>query len=129
MQGNRLPLSGVIGTVGGMAPAATTTRAAGVGDAAAIGACHVRSWQAAYAGHFLQALLDGLDPQVRAAGWRRYLERDDHEREALLVVETEEGVVGFASVGLCRDPSRPGRARCTPSTCWPSGGDTATDGD
>lgn len=91
-----------------MAPVSTTIRAAGLDDATAIGACHVRSWQAAYAGQFPQTFLDGLDPDARAAGWRRYLQADDHDREALTVAEVDAEVVGFASVGPCRDPDRAG---------------------
>lgn len=87
-----------------MVPASTTIRAAGLDDAAPIGVCRVRSWQAAYAGRFPQSFLDGPDPDARAAGWRRYLETGDHDREGLLVAEVEGEVVGFASVGPCRDP-------------------------
>ncbi|MDA8062960.1 MAG: GNAT family N-acetyltransferase [Actinomycetota bacterium] len=86
----------------------TTVRVGGTDDAAAIGLVHVRSWQAAYVGHFPQAYLDGLDPEARAAGWRRYLEAGDHDREALLVVECDGELVGFASLGPCRDPDAAG---------------------
>lgn len=89
-----------------MEPVAVTIRTARVGDTAAIGACHVLSWQTAYAGQFPQSFLDGLDPDARAAGWRRYLKADDHDREALTVAEIDGEAVGFASVGPCRDPDR-----------------------
>lgn len=89
-------------------PASTTIRAAGLDDAAAIGACHVLSWLAAYAGQFPQSFLDELDPDARAAGWRGYLEAGDHDHEALAVAEVDGEVVGFASVGPCRDPDHPG---------------------
>jgi GNAT superfamily N-acetyltransferase len=48
------------------------------------------------------------DAAARAAGWRRYLERNDHDRESLLVVESGGEVVGFANVGPCRDPEPAG---------------------
>ncbi|MST32110.1 GNAT family N-acetyltransferase [Acidimicrobiaceae bacterium USS-CC1] len=78
-------------------------RAALPDDAERIGLAHVRSWQAAYAGHFPQEFLDGLDPARRAEGWRRRLEGSLPDREALLVAETSTGIAGFASVGPCRD--------------------------
>ena len=83
-------------------------------DAPGIGLVHVRSWQATYRGHMPDPVLDGLDPQQRAAGWRRYLaanreaDRDaaESQRQALLVAD-DGGVVGFVSVGASRDADLP----------------------
>ena len=80
-----------------------TVRPAQPSDAEGIGLVHVRSWQAAYRGQFPQDYLDGLDPARRAAGWRRYFEPEPPHRQALLVSEIGADIVGFASVGPCRD--------------------------
>ena len=81
-------------------------RAAQVDDAPDIGLVHVRSWQATYRGQMPDAALNALAPEQRAAGWRRYLERTDLARQALLVAE-DGGVVGFVSVGPSRDDDLP----------------------
>ena len=81
-------------------------RPATVDDAPGIGVVHVRSWQATYRGHMPDEVLDGLDPQQRAAGWRRYLDAAESQRQALLVAD-DGGVIGFVSVGASRDADLP----------------------
>src|SRR5690242_5112387 len=82
-------------------------RGATVDDAAGIGRVHVLSWQSAYRGLMPQEHLDGLRAEQRAAGWRRYLERGERRREALLVAEDDGDVAGFAGVGPSRDEDVP----------------------
>jgi GNAT superfamily N-acetyltransferase len=80
-----------------------TIRPALARDAESIGLVHVRSWQTAYQGKFPQGFLDQLDPAQRAEGWRRYFAESSWERQAVLVVEVDSVVVGFANVGSSRD--------------------------
>jgi GNAT superfamily N-acetyltransferase len=81
---------------------APTTRVATPDDAAAIGAIHVRTWQAAYRGVMPQEYLDGLDSASRAAGWQRLLSAPP-PGDTTLVAEVDGRVVGFANVGPSRD--------------------------
>jgi GNAT superfamily N-acetyltransferase len=87
-----------------MAPLA---RPAGPADAEAIGAIHVRAWQAAYRGVMPDAYLDGLQAEDRAAIWRPSLEAPRPDR-AVWVVEDDDGdVAGFAAFGPeAADPPR-----------------------
>ncbi len=82
---------------------AGVVRAAQQADAAGIGLVHVRSWQAAYTGHFPQEFLDALDPAARAESWRRILGAAQRDRQAELVGEVDGHVGGFVSVGPSRD--------------------------
>jgi L-amino acid N-acyltransferase YncA len=66
-------------------------------DATAIGAVHVRAWQAAYRGVMPDEYLDSLSADERAEMWRDRIARDD--LAPLLVAETEGVVVGFAAFG------------------------------
>lgn len=67
-----------------------------VDDAVAMGALHVRAWQATYRGVMPDEYLDGLDPSQRADMWRAAIER---QPSGLLVAEVGGGVVGFAAFG------------------------------
>ncbi len=78
-------------------------RAATQEDAPAIGLVHVRSWQAAYKGHFPADFLNGLDPDQRGARWRDYLSARPDGHETLLVADLSGTVVGFVDAGPCRD--------------------------
>lgn len=82
---------------------AGTIRAARPDDAERLGLVHVRSWQAAYAGHFPQEFLDALDPSQRADGWRHILAGTERDCQTDLVADIDGQLGGFASVGPCRD--------------------------
>jgi ribosomal protein S18 acetylase RimI-like enzyme len=77
-------------------------------DAAAIAEVHVRTWQAAYEHVFGAERLAALDLATRVERWRRRLVEPERRHEAVLVVEGEEGIVGFASCGESRDAARQG---------------------
>jgi len=77
------------------------------GDAAAIAAVHIGTWQAAYE-HLIGAeRLAGLDVERRRAFWERVL-TDDASTGDLFVAEDDVGVVAFASSGPARDGSGDG---------------------
>jgi GNAT superfamily N-acetyltransferase len=78
-------------------------RRAGPGDAAEIGAAHVRSWQRAYRGLLPQEYLDRLDPVARAERWRQRLQDMDWSRGGVLVIAAEAEIVGFTRFGPTRD--------------------------
>jgi ribosomal protein S18 acetylase RimI-like enzyme len=71
-------------------------RRPGVEDAAAMGALHVRAWQAAYRGVMPDEYLDALDPVARTEMWRGVIAED---ATRLLVAEVDGVVVGFAAFG------------------------------
>ena len=79
-----------------------TIRRAAVEDADAIGAVHVRAWQAAYRGVMPDKYLDGLRVQDRADGWRRHLTTLRSDQKVLVVVVDCDRVVGFAILGCER---------------------------
>jgi len=69
-------------------------------DAPDIAIVQVRSWQAAYRGLMPDEVLDGLSVQRRTEVWRSVAGRPE---EAVLVVEGDGGVEGFAHVCAGRD--------------------------
>ena len=79
-------------------------RPAVAGDADAIGAVHVRAWQAGYRGHMSDEYLDGLSIERRRQGWRAGLTEAPTDRTVLVVEDPADGhVCGFAVVGDVRD--------------------------
>lgn len=66
-------------------------------DAPGIAAVHVRSWQAAFSGVVPQEHLDSLDPAREALTWTGRLTRPRRPAAGVLVAETLEGIVAFAS--------------------------------
>jgi L-amino acid N-acyltransferase YncA len=76
-------------------------RRATVDDAPAIAAIHVRAWQAAYRGIVPAAFLESLSVEDREARWRKNFA---DQASTMYVAEEPDGVVGWASVGGCRDP-------------------------
>ncbi len=76
----------------------TRARDARVADAAALAAIHVRSWQVAYAGIFPAEFLSGLDVGRRER-WRRARLQNPPPRTCTLVVEVDDGPIGFADLG------------------------------
>jgi len=75
-------------------------RRAALDDAPAIAAVHVQAWQAAYKGIVPDAFLDALRVEERTTRWRQNLAEG---ASTVCVAESPEGVVGWASVGACRD--------------------------
>ncbi len=80
-------------------------RDAGPADAGRLAEIHAISWQAAYRGLLADAFLDGLTPTTRLDWWTARLARVP-PRWAVLVVEDETGVTGFATTGHCDDNDR-----------------------
>ena len=77
-------------------------RRAGVGDAAGIAAVHVASWQRAYRGLMPAGLLDSLSVPARTQRWVQNLGSTE-SGAATFVAELDGEVIGFASIGPCRD--------------------------
>lgn len=88
-----------------------TVRRATLDDALAIATIHVRAWQAAYQGIVDAAFLDSLSVEEREARWRKNLTEG---ASAMYVAEGPDGVIGWASVGRCRDPD----ATPAPGELW-----------
>lgn len=74
------------------------------GDAVALAAVHVRTWQAAYAGLIPQDYLDSLDPAQREPGWRQWLDRVRPPAAILVWAEPAAAPAGFVTVLPSRDP-------------------------
>jgi GNAT superfamily N-acetyltransferase len=72
-------------------------------DATGLAAVHVASWQEAYSGLIPQDFLDGLSVRDRADTWHQILSRPPSPGVATLVAELDGHIIGFASVGPCRD--------------------------
>jgi GNAT superfamily N-acetyltransferase len=72
-------------------------RPSGPDDAAAIADIQVRSFQAGYAAMQPRDVLAALDPAERVPLWR--------EREAIVVVDDDDVVLGVAQVGASDEPS------------------------
>ena len=81
-------------------------RPATVDDAEAIAIVHVRSWQSAYRGLMPDDLLDGLSVARRAGAWRTIMESGG-EWSALLVLEGDHDVEGFAHLCAARYAGAP----------------------
>lgn len=73
-------------------------------DAEAIGALHVRAWQAAYRGILPDELLDGLSVAAWGERRRKALQSPWGPLVANHVLEGPSGVLGWASSGPTRDP-------------------------
>lgn len=74
------------------------------GDAAALAAVHVLTWQAAYRGLLSQDYLDALHPSQREPGWRRWLGEIQPPAAVLVWVQEEADPAGFVAVTPSRDP-------------------------
>lgn len=72
-------------------------------DVEAIGAVHVRAWQATYRSEMPAEYLDGLDPAERAGYWHAFLSRPQTPDSQLIVVEIDGEVGGFACFGRSAD--------------------------
>jgi len=80
-------------------------------DAEAMARVHVASWQFAYRGMLDDELLDGLDWRDRRKFWTRILRRPAIPESANHVIVADDRIIGFASVGPCRDEDRSSAAQ------------------
>lgn len=79
-----------------------TVRAAVVADATAIAVVHVASWRSAYRGIVPDRVLDVLDVERRAEGWRAGL-RDSPDGDLVAVALMDGRVSGFVRAGAIGD--------------------------
>lgn len=69
-------------------------------DATAIAEVHVRSWQRAYRGIVIDAYLDSLSVEQRAAEWAQRITRGG---APLFVAFDRDLLIGWICIGPCRD--------------------------
>jgi ribosomal protein S18 acetylase RimI-like enzyme len=100
-----------------------TIRRATVDDADAIERVQVETWRAAYAGLMPDGAVASFDVEARQRWWREGLAHEPRPGSETLVAELDGAVVGFVSVGACRDEDGPGElyAIYLDSTRWGSG--------
>lgn len=79
-------------------------RVAWADDAPAIAAVQVRAWRTSYADLLPAELLDALDVEQAAAGWRASLQSPPDARNRVLVALERNLVTGFAVTGPAADP-------------------------
>jgi ribosomal protein S18 acetylase RimI-like enzyme len=84
-----------------VSPPSLLVRRAALDDARAIATIHVHAWQAAYRGIVPAAFLASLSVDEREGRWRKNLAEAG---AATLVALDGPEMVGWASVGACRDP-------------------------
>src|SRR6478672_3131606 len=89
---------------GGMTSADVSARVAWADDAPAIAAVQVRAWRASYADLLPADVLDQLDPEQLAVGWREQLARPQDARQRVLVGLERNTVTGFVLTGPATDP-------------------------
>lgn len=73
-------------------------------DAEAIALVQARAWRSSYVGVLPDALLDALDPDEVAQGWRESFAHPDDARRRVLVALERSTVTGFALTGPAGDP-------------------------
>jgi GNAT superfamily N-acetyltransferase len=86
-----------------------TVRAAGPGDARAIGSLATRAWRAAYADVLAPDVLDAMNPVEQAAEWHAYL-ADLPPADRVWVIGPPDAVWGFVRTGPCPDADAPAGA-------------------
>ena len=79
-------------------------RWATVDDAEAIAAIHISSWRAAYHEIIPASVLDGLSVEKRAVRIRGAIAEGTEESA---VAEADGGILGFCTLGECRDDDKP----------------------
>ena len=89
------------GAAGG---ADVSCRVAWADDAEAIAGVQVRAWRTSYAGLLPAELLDSLDRDALAAGWRTSLVQPAEARQRVLVALERNTVTGFALTSPAADP-------------------------
>ena len=87
-----------------MSSADVSARVAWADDAPAIAAVQVRAWRASYADLLPTDVLDALDQDQLAAGWREQLARPKDARQRVLVGLERNTVTGFVLTGPASDP-------------------------
>lgn len=73
-------------------------------DAPAIAAVQVRAWRTSYADLLPTEVLEALDPDEFAEGWRTSLDRPTDARQRVLVALERNLVTGFVMTGPATDP-------------------------
>jgi len=73
-------------------------------DAPAIAAVQVRAWRSSYADLLPVEVLESLDPEQIAEGWRASLTRPADARNRVLIALERNLVTGFAITGPAADP-------------------------
>jgi GNAT superfamily N-acetyltransferase len=79
-------------------------RPATLADSERIASLHTDSWRDAYPGILPEDYLDGPIAQERARLWQARLASRGADRRYVLLVESEEGLVGFVCVLLDEEP-------------------------
>jgi ribosomal protein S18 acetylase RimI-like enzyme len=97
----------VPGVVGNVGEAPRLIRPLRSEDAGALGAVHVRAWQAAYRGLLPDEYLASLQIAERAAMWAETLSRPSRPRSARFGAEVDECLVGFIMVGAASSETTP----------------------
>jgi ribosomal protein S18 acetylase RimI-like enzyme len=87
-----------------MPTADVSARIAWAEDAAAIAAVQVRAWRTSYADLLPADILDGLDADSIAEGWRESLARPADARNRVLVALERNLVTAFLVTGPASDP-------------------------
>jgi GNAT superfamily N-acetyltransferase len=87
-----------------MSSADVSARIAWAEDAPAMAAVQVRAWRASYADLLPAEVLDALDPEQIAEGWREALSRPADARNRVLVALERNLVTGFLVTGPATDP-------------------------
>jgi ribosomal protein S18 acetylase RimI-like enzyme len=83
-------------------------RPAELKDAPQIAKVHVRTWQCAYKGQMPDSYLDSLSIEKRTESWQHILSNPNSKDNAkTFVALINDEVVGFCSVGHCRDDDMP----------------------
>jgi len=71
-------------------------------DASGIAKVHIETWQHAYRGQMPDNFLDKLSIEKRTKRWEESLSKPQPESQTF-VAETDNKIIGFCSVGRCRD--------------------------
>ena len=134
-----------------MTTADVSARVAWADDAPAIAAVQVRAWRTSYAELLPAEVLDALDADDIADGWREALRRPDDARNRVLVALERNLVTGFVVTGPAGDPdcdpvatgeltdltvdphkrgpaTAPGSCRQGSTPWWPTGSPTRSPG-
>ena len=87
-----------------MTSADVSARVAWSEDAPAIAAVQVRAWRTSYADLLPAEVIEALEPDEIAAGWRDAMNRPADARNRVLVALERNTVTGFVVTGPATDP-------------------------